>query len=302
MSEEDLSDDASSSKKSTIIQRIFDSRFDAASGLIHDPLVTLVQIQSAIEVYNDSLRHGQKKLSPRNPANFFKDIKRSYAGFNRAWPKAVLSKGYTGLQVTGEGRCFRFVRLASDQTAASRPLYSSSMFQAGSAHYAQRLVVETLSLSVQERRLVRGDESHIAQVVAKLRVLERFMADCGDLELSSLQHLLNNAKLQEAEIDSLYAGTRLVGEDVVSVAVTCEVKGRAEDVFEDQIVRQVNMAPDLGLEFDEVVPIAVKLVAPSLICVIRFKTVPLDQARVTEILEFQELKLVELRPVLKGLG
>lgn len=296
-------DDASASKKTAIIESIFNTRYDAvAQSLPEDQrVVTMTQVKHAIAAYNTPLPEADH-LSDRNVANFFKDIKRSYNGFDRHWPQSVFARGYTGRQLTGEGSSFEFVERKPSQEKPSARLYEP--FSTTSEEFLTgRIRVETLSLSREKRGLLRSDESHITQISVELRVLERCLSE-SPLGFETLKHLLNNAKMRRAEIDAVFSGTLEPqdGASPKSVAVTCEVKGRAEDVFEDQLVRQVNMLPLFGLKCDLVLAVAIKLVARHVLRVIEFEPVPFEEAATATSLTMAKSYLVELHPPLNLFG
>jgi hypothetical protein len=57
------------SKKTRVIEGLFFDRYDIATRELSDPVVTLEQAENAIRRWGEG-------LSPRNPANFMKDIVR----------------------------------------------------------------------------------------------------------------------------------------------------------------------------------------------------------------------------------
>jgi hypothetical protein len=296
-------DDVAASKKTAIIESIFDARYDAGLQSVPEDqrIVTMRQVRDAIAAYNAPLPEADH-LSDRNVANFFKDIKRSYNGFDRHWPQSVFARGYTGRQLTGEGSSFEFVKRHPSQEKPSARLYEP--FSVTSDEYLKsRIRIETLSLSREKRGLLRSDESHITQISVELRVLERCLSE-SPLGFETLKHLLNNAKMRRAEIDAVFSGTLepQEGANPKTVAVTCEVKGRAEDVFEDQLVRQVNMLPLFGLKCDLVLAVAIKLVARHVLRVIEFEPVPFEDAAKATSLTMAKSYLVELHPPLNLFG
>src|SRR3990172_5265967 len=108
------------SYKTRVIQDLFRARTRDSNGRILNPIVTLTEVQEAIRAHN---RRTREHRNTGNPANFFKDVKRSYDGFNAFWPGQVLRAGYTSVQRTGGGRCFEFIPLPAGQTQAVVPLY-----------------------------------------------------------------------------------------------------------------------------------------------------------------------------------
>jgi hypothetical protein len=98
------------SKKTLVIEKLFFERFDSATNTLSDPVVTLEQAEAATRRWGNG-------LSPRNPANFMKDIVRS-PNRNKLFPGAVVREGWTVRQDPGSGKCFRFVSLDPEQETA----------------------------------------------------------------------------------------------------------------------------------------------------------------------------------------
>lgn len=68
------------SKKTEIIEKLFDTRWDLNARTLSDPVITLDQVADAIRAYNTANRAA--RLSDRNPANFFKDFIRKKKSAN----------------------------------------------------------------------------------------------------------------------------------------------------------------------------------------------------------------------------
>jgi len=60
--------------KTIIIENIFDRRWDSKAGVVTNDLVTLTDVSDAIRRFNRKIPSGMKRMSDRNPANFFKDF------------------------------------------------------------------------------------------------------------------------------------------------------------------------------------------------------------------------------------
>src|SRR5579875_4205330 len=88
--------------KKDVIQAIFKSRWDASSKKLSDPVVTLDQVVDAIGDFNKAYPH--RAVKTKYPSNFFKDIVRRIDNANKIWPPSVFAQGYTGSQLTGDGR------------------------------------------------------------------------------------------------------------------------------------------------------------------------------------------------------
>jgi len=156
------------SKKTPIIEEIFNSRWDSISKTLSDPLVTLIQVEDAIRNYNE--KNQSDTLSTRNPANFLKDFIRKKASANRNWPSSVFERGYTARQVTGGNMCFEFVPIDPGQTEPfpERIIHPSPV--------AKKHQIQSASMSLASRRLGRKDEAWLIQVLVKLNVIETHLA------------------------------------------------------------------------------------------------------------------------------
>ncbi len=73
------------SYKQKVIEALFNSRWDPITGMLSRSEVTLEDVSVAIQAYNASLPANGRRISTRNPANFFKDIIRREIAF-RHWP------------------------------------------------------------------------------------------------------------------------------------------------------------------------------------------------------------------------
>lgn len=281
------------SLKTLVIQRLFEQRYDPATGTLSNPMVTLEDVRKAIEWANS--QYPSKSLSTRNPANFMKDIIRRKSSANRIWPQSVFEAGYTGEQVTGNGLCFRFVPIQPGQT---EPFPVQGIIPGPDALTPEH-VVQSLSLPLASRHLGRKDEAWLTQVVVKLNIIETHMAMYPDLKFVQIDHLQNTVKLRRTEIDAIYLGT--VKDTLEKVYITCEAKGRNDDVIETQIVAQVKAAFTLTSDCDTVVPVAIKVVGPSRIYVIAFKPVSRADAATYQIPEVAHKAVYKLVPPVPGI-
>src|SRR5437773_708681 len=102
------------SEKTKIIEQIFNAKWNQTTGEIQNSIVTLHDVQQAIERYRRA--NPRTQLSARNPANFFKDLTRKRANANLNWPATVFARGYTARQITGGGKWFEFIRRTVSQT------------------------------------------------------------------------------------------------------------------------------------------------------------------------------------------
>ena len=99
--------------------------------------------------------------------------------------------------------------------------------------------MESVSLPLASRRLGRGDEPWLIQVVARLRVVESHFSLVSRRSVRQLDLLQLNVKLSGTEIDALFLAQEEVAPGVFEeVIVTCEAKGIRDDILEDQILKQ----------------------------------------------------------------
>lgn len=289
-----------SNRKSAIIEDIFVRRWNPETRSISNSLVTLQELSVAIQSYN--IAHPQRPLSDRNPANFFKDFIRNKRRANNNWPGRVFEAGFTGRQITGEGRSFQFVPLAEGQTEPF-PLNAVP----GPTVETPRVKIETISLPLASRRLGRKDEPWLIQVIVRLRIIETHLAMFSSRKIIQLDHLQMNIKLSRSEIDALFlAVEELDGEKHREVLVTCEAKGRNDDILENQVLEQVRAAFrfQLASEVDAlgVLPIAIKAFAPSQIYVVEFESLSQEQAESAVSLNIASTAVYELNPPIPGIG
>jgi hypothetical protein len=306
-------------QKTQVILRLF--RMREEQGLIEAP-ITLGDVSAAIDQQNAEL--GSRVLSPHNPANFFKDVCRTYEGFEKAWPPEVLTKGYTGQQLTGGGsaksstRCFRFYKLPEGEVAAVVRLYPK--YSDGTLEAFKRAgkysVVETASLPLLTRRLGQKDESWINRVVVEQRIVHTYLAAHATFpkRFTSVLHAFEHLKRNRAEIDSLFYGRldevlrplkkdealQASGADVV---IPCEIKNN-EDIFASQIGPQVVAASKaLGTSPEWVLPLAIKAWSTSLLLVVEFEALKRTSiATDLASLHATNLHVFQLVPPIAGIG
>lgn len=236
-------------------------------GNMERPVVTLNEVAEAISAYNLG-KSADKHLSARNPANFFKDFARKGKSAEKNWPATVLSAGYTAVQQTGDGSCFRFERLPAGQTTAF-PVISTIYPQNPSNTKLQ--IVQTLSIDHLLKALARKDENWIQNLAVGVHIPHMHLAlhPIENLPLIQVGHMQSNMKLRKAEIDGLYMGT-LPNRDVV--LMTMEAKGDSDDILESQVVEQIEAiraSTNIKIFLDEIgadetktkiIPMAMKLV------------------------------------------
>lgn len=294
-----MADQQRQEKKSEIIAGLFKHRWNAATKKLSNPTVTLEDVGGAIRTYNQA-HQSEKPLSDRNPANFFKDFVRNRARANANWPTAVLRAGFTARQVTGQNRCFEFVPLAAGQTAA----FPLDVIPGPTAETPRHLI-ETASLPLASRRLGRSDEPWLIQVLVRQRVIETHLALVSKNKVVQLDHLQMSVKLAQSEIDALFLAVQeLEGGGTREMIVSCEAKGRRDDILQDQVLRQVKAIFGIkkGIKQDVVLPMAVKALKPSEVYVVEFEPVTRQEASEKSFLQVSSTALYRLVPPVPGIG
>lgn len=288
------------SKKGVIIESLFDQRWQGKGKPLLNPQVTLSDVSRAIQAYNASKKG--KPLSPKNPANFFKDFIRIKKLGNKNWPQSVFARGYTARQVTGKGLCFEFVPIQPGQT---EPFLISGIHVPGPNVPQDQ--IQSASMPLASRRLGRSDEAWLIQVLVKLHVIETHLALRAQRKFVQVDLLQTNIKLAKTEIDALFLGfEELPNTDpprLREIIITCEAKGRSDDILEDQLLAQVRAAFGMAaISQDIVVPIAVKAIAPSKVYVVQFA--PVNRANVPSLLSLsvESEAIYELLPTVPGVG
>lgn len=290
------------SQKTEIIEDIFFARFDAEQKVLANPFVTIEELGEAIRANN--AKHPETKgLKSDNPANFVKDIVRKRSSANRNWPKSVFSLGYTGRQVTGGGLALEFLEIEVGQT---EPFPTPDF--ANPPDNIPVHIIESVSLPLASRRLGRGDEPWMIQVVTKLHVIETHFSLASPNAIHQLDLLQLNVKLTGTEIDALFlaheelSGSKKGESQYDEVIVTCEAKSASEDLIETQIISQAK-APfeHLKITQNRVIPIAVKCIKPCTLYVIEFQAFERDSYKDIDSLVVVGQSLFELRPPVPGI-
>ena len=288
------------SRKTTIIESLFNLRWQGPGNPLTDPLVTLAQVEEAIGEYNSG--NPQRPLSRLNPANFLKDFIRNKASANSNWPPSVLERGYTARQATGEGLCFEFVRLQSGQTLP----FPITVIPAPGPNVVT-VALQSASMPLASRRLGRRDEAWLIQVIARLKVIESHLALCSPRTFFQVDLLQTNVKLARAEIDALFLGIEQLPDiqptQLREVVIACEAKGLRDDILEDQLIAQVKATFRMAaVNQDTVMPIAIKAIAPSRVYVVQFRPVNRLEAADLSSLSVESEAIYELIPPVPGVG
>jgi hypothetical protein len=196
-------------------------------------------------------------LSKRNLANFFKDFIRVKSSANRRWPKSVWDRGFTATQATGSGLCFRFVAASKGMREPFPNVLVPSDELLRNPHK-----IQSVSLPTASRRLGRADETWLAQIAVRLRLIETHFAIFSGRRIVQIDHLQMGLKLGRAEIDALFLmqeGDPLSGETTEEILVYCEAKGMKDDILEDQILNGVRaLAKIPSIRQNRIIPTAIK--------------------------------------------
>ncbi len=286
------------SRKQDVIRELWREHWDAVRGVLVDPVVTIDEVRRAIERYNRTAPTG-RDLSPSNPANFVKDLVRNNASFNLNWPQEIREEGYAARQRTGphptSGRStsFEFIPVA-DLSFVALPTQDVPEYD-----------VQTVSLPLASRRLGRDDEPWLAQVLVRLHVIETYLAlhSSRTRLVRQVDHLQMSVKLRRVEIDALYLAVESNNGNDYEVLVTCEAKGRRDDILISQVIAQVKAAFNLpGVIQDLVLPLAVKVLGTSRLHLVEFGVVERTNASDLRSLSVLNEAIYRLLPPVEGVG
>ncbi|XVX21459.1 hypothetical protein ACQP1U_06200 [Actinomycetota bacterium] len=260
------------SQKTTVIEWVFLNRkYDAAAGVLNDPIVTMDDL-------SDGITQTGVTLSTGNLANFWKDLTRDgAAGLNRNWPSAVHAHGFVGADAIGHGNraVFMFVPVVPGQ---ADPFVDAVTFD------DQLPVTRLQSLSMPQamKALGRPGENWHAQVADRLNIVSSFFALCSPRNthprsVYEVNFLQTGIKMKDGETDAAFS---LLGDDGQWL-VSAEVKGRTEKFHAAQISRAahaleeaVRSSPSLTLSnVIGVIPMGIKVVGNSRLWVVEFAPV-----------------------------
>jgi hypothetical protein len=282
--------------KEDVLEKLFNDRWDPATGTVSNPIVTNDEVVEAIREWN-AAHPSERQSSTKNPYNFFKDIIRKEEGANRRWPESIRQRNYTARQITGGNANLKFIPLEPGQPAFRSvvpPLDPST----------ETHEIESVSLPLTSRLLGRGDEPWLIQVLVRLHVIETHMSLYSARSILQIDHLQMSVKLHGSEVDALFLAIEgLTKGDSREVIVTCEAKSVDEDISDDQVLRQIRAVFDSPIITQEIViPIVVKAVRPSLVRVIEFEAIQRKDAASTELLAVASEALYEFIPGVPGIG
>jgi len=281
------------SYKGQVIEAIFNERWDAAAATLMNPLVKLDDVAAGLTAFN-ARNHTEWNVG--NRANFFKDFVRNLDAANTNWPMSVWNRGYTGWQLTGKSRSFEFVPIPQGQAT---PFLKIEVPPAETAH-----PVGTLGLPLESQRLGREDESWLMQAAVKLSLIETHFAVRSKRQMLEIVHLQMNIKQSGAEIDSMYRALETIGDDQRRAILVCEAKGRKDDILVSQLLAQAETAfrmPTLQ-RYEEVTPVAIKVIGTSEVQIVDFAPVQKAQATVLRHLTVSSNARYRLLPPVQGIS
>lgn len=258
------------SKKTQVIEWIFNQRFDPASGTLSDPVVTMADISKGISGTGCGLSEG-------NLANFWKDLTRTgKKGLDANWPVSAANFGFGATDGIGRGGQFVFVRVPP---GCSSPAFDFVDFNP--ALPSTRL--QSLSMPLAMRSLGRPSENWQSQVAARLDVVASHFAfhsprNVHPRSVHEVNFLQTGVKVGgTSEIDATFSLTADDGQWLVAA----EVKGRSEQFYLPQIKRaavklgemaQSGKSPALS-GITGVIPLGIKVVAKSMLWIVEFEPV-----------------------------
>lgn len=236
--EEDVADAASQSKKTKVIEILFERFWPSGTPRpVGRMIVDNDMVVEAIAARNK--REGGKELSRKNPANFLKDLIRKRT-CNSNWPDKLKGQKITARQVYGKKQVFEFIDYGADDKEPFPDRFDP-------VPDLPVMPFEALSIPVEARDLGRQDEPWLIQVTVSQRVLYTHLAVIArqaGLNVSTLAHLQVSVKTQP-EIDATFIATLAPekhGDPPVRVYVTAEAKQLNERILEHQIREQVRVA------------------------------------------------------------
>lgn len=277
------------SLKTEVIEFLFEKHWDASSKKLTKSLMSLGDVADAIRHTNNGRL---KKLNANNPANFMKDLLRG-ANASKNWPLSVAARQYTGVQRTGEGECFEFVKYTAGQT---EPFPDNFPVRKNAPHFA----IQSLSLPLATKVLGRSDETWLIQTAVNLRVVETHFSVNAAYSLLEVSHLQMGIKLRSTEIDSLFLGKTGDWKNPTSVLITCEAKQAKDRFIESQIIHQVQ-STFATTEVDTVVPIGLRAVRNIGFYLIEFSAVSRSEASKLNKLTLVSDGIYELMPRVNGI-
>ncbi len=202
------------------------------------------------------------KLGDNQAANFSKDFLRK-ASRSKNWPKSLADARWTVKQQTGRddsngrARNFLWKPYADGQTD---PFPDEWPIEPGFVTHP----MQSVTISVASKQIVRLDEPRLMQIVVDLRVVETHFAlysplSTDDYKVVHMDHLQTGLKLRGSEIDGLYLAEFQDRQGVRHpVLITVEAKKEDELVITSQVIAQIEHASALGVTCEKIIPLAIK--------------------------------------------
>ena len=281
------------SKKTPIIERIFDQLYDPVTQSFTRTVVTKDDVEEAKRYCRQTL--GLDIPLNSNPFNFMKDIVRGNSAA-KIWPERLQRMGIGGAQRTGDGAIFEFIQggigAIEELSEDFKPTESTPCF-----------FIQSLSLPLASKALGRKDESWLLQVAVNLRVIESHFANGDNKQISPLElfHLQMDIKLRKVQIDALF---RVVYQpalgDPQDALITVEAKQGNQRILLEQIQRQV-VAAFRSTDTSVVIPVAIAAVRGKGIYVVEFQAVRREEVEQASRLAFHRDALFILEPHVKGI-
>lgn len=278
--------------KTSIIEKFFRERYDEESKTLKNPVVSLEEVKAAIAARNLAETATD---SDKNPANFIKDFMRNVDAANENWPVYVREQGYRCRHRTGKGAHFEFVRIPDDRLLPFKKFVPSDKTISHK--------IQSVSLPLASRRLGRRDEPWMIQVITRLKIVESHFSLSSGRAMRQLDLLQMSVKLSGTEIDALFlAHEEIEKGKYEETIVTCEAKVGRDDILEDQILRQAQAPFKMKtIDQDQVIPIAIKCVAPSVIYICEFEALTRANHATTDALVVAHESLFEIKPSVPGI-
>jgi hypothetical protein len=304
------SKDADQKRKTVIIERLFDRRWNTRSKSLTNELVTIDDLRAEIDRFDRKVPKGLEPFDARyNIYAFFKDFVRVAARANRNWPESISRRGYTARQETGGGKSFRFIRIPVGQTT---PFIEPPSTYPRLKSQECRFKLQSLSLDL-ETRLVGfwGHESWLMQVAVQLRLIQSHLALCSEHQFLEVADLQQNIKQGRAEIDGLFLGRTNADS---SMLITVEAKGRTDDILESQVAAQVTAVmrnknikknlPDITKDPQSfyILPLAMKVIDESVVYIAEYEPVRYEPNATVEEVNLKSESLCEIVPPVEGIG
>ncbi|BDI29205.1 hypothetical protein CCAX7_12560 [Capsulimonas corticalis] len=158
-------------------------------------------------------------------------------------------------------------------------------------------------MPIASRLLARSDEAWLFQTAVKLRLVETHLALMSPHDIVQVDHLMMAVKLHKTEIDAIFLAHEGPVTRPQPILVTCEVKGKRDDILEDQIISQTEAASKIiNIGHKYIIPIAMKAVGLSEIYVVEFEKVHISSAATLTSLIVSSEATYKLIPTVPGIG